>query len=287
MFDLVYRFDPNNLPSLKLPADAEQARLLLIQGNRDFAEMTDVRRTGRETRIIPFDPRAFGWGVAAGDAPAQAPFAAVLGCADARVPTEMVFSKGCNELFVVRVAGNILGRECLGSLRYAAAHFPHTLKLLVVLAHSKCGAVTEAVDVYLEPRRYIAIATDPSIRTIEDQILVAVRVAALALATVHGAEAERHPGYRAAMIEAAVVINAAWSAYCLQQEFRGKSEELGVAFGTYDLASRLVRLPLSPLDQLTEEEKGLFAPPGDAEGFRELARRVCEGKLVRGLLSGM
>lgn len=106
------------------------------------------------------------------------PFAAILGCADARVPTEMIFAKGCNELFVVRVAGNVLGRECLGSLRYAVAHFPKTLKLLVVLAHAKCGAVTEAVDVYLQPGRYLEIATDHSIRSIADQILVAVRVAA-------------------------------------------------------------------------------------------------------------
>jgi carbonic anhydrase len=57
----------------------------------------------------------------------------------------MVFSKGCNELFVVRVAGNVLGQECLGSLRYAVSHFPE-LRLIVVLAHAKCGAVSEAVD---------------------------------------------------------------------------------------------------------------------------------------------
>jgi len=141
MFDLIYRFDPANTESFRMPQTWEEACQLLVQGNRDFAEMTDARRTGRETRVIPFDPRALGWGVDSKSAPAQVPFAAVLGCADARVPTEMVFSKGCNELFVVRVAGNVLGRECLGSLRYAVGHFPATLKLLVVLAHARCGAV--------------------------------------------------------------------------------------------------------------------------------------------------
>jgi carbonic anhydrase len=246
--------------------------------------MTDVRRTGRETRVIPFDPRAFGWCVGEGNSPTQAPFAAVLGCADARVPTEMVFSKGCNELFVVRVAGNVLGSECLGSLRYAASHFPSSLKLLVVLAHSQCGAVTEAVDVYLEPRRYIAMATDPSIRSIEDQILIAVRVAAMGLEMQYGSACGRKPGYRSALIEVSAALNAAWSAFCLQQEFRAKFLNLNVVFGTYDLISRYVRLPISPCGELTEEEKGLFEPPHDVDGFRELALQTCGGKLVRTLI---
>src|SRR3954470_8744646 len=155
MFDIIYRFDPVKIEGLKIPATWMEARDILVQGNRDFAEMTDINRPDRVTQIIPFDPRAFGWGVAMEGAPLQSPFAAVLGCSDARVPTEMVFSKGCNEIFVVRVAGNVLGSECLGSLHYAVQHFPSTLKLLVVMAHAGCGAVTTAVDIYLEPRKYI------------------------------------------------------------------------------------------------------------------------------------
>jgi carbonic anhydrase len=284
MFDLIYRFDPSDRSSYKVPGNAEEARHFLVQGNRDFAEMTDPGKTERRTKIIPFDPRAFGWGVTTGEGPVQAPFAAVLGCADARVPTEMVFSRGCNELFVVRVAGNVLGAECLGSLRYAVAHFPNSLKLLVVLAHAKCGAVTEAVDVYLEPRRYIEVATDHAIRAIEDQILVAVRVAALAMKAIHGAAVENNPGYRSALIEVAVIMNAAWSAYCLRQEFRDRASDLGVAFGAYDLFSRYVRLPLSPPGEITDVEKGLFAPPDGADDFRELASRICRGRLVGKLL---
>jgi hypothetical protein len=60
---------------------------------------------------------------------------------------------------------------------------------------------------------------------------------------------------------------------------------LGVAFGAYDLASRYVRLPLSPTGEITEEEKGLFAPPADVEEFRDLAMRICDGILVRSLLT--
>jgi carbonic anhydrase len=284
MFDLIYRFDPAKATSHQMPQTSEDARRLLVQGNRDFAAMTDALQTGKKARVIPFDPQALGWGVENGAAPVQAPFAAVLGCADARVPTEMVFSKGCNELFVVRIAGNVLGQECLGSLRYAVSHFPSTLKLVVVLGHAQCGAVTEAVKVYLEPRRYMDIATDHSIRSIEDQILVAVRVAAMGLETIYGFDVIRKPECRAALLEAAVVLNAAWSAYCLRQEFRTQFPDLGVVFGTYDLVSRHVRLPLSPPGELGEEEKGLFAPPEDVEGFRQLTHRICSCRLVQSLL---
>jgi carbonic anhydrase len=284
MFELIYRFDPANPEVRQYPRTGEEARRILVQGNRDFAESTDARRTDKQTRVIPFDPRAFGWGLAEGDSPAQAPYAAILGCADARVPTEMVFGKGCNELFVVRVAGNVLGEECLGSLHYAVHHFPETLKLIVVLAHGRCGAVTEAVDIYLQPGRYLQIAHDFPMRAIEDQILVTVRVAAMTLEALYGPDVIRKPECRAALIEAGIVLNAAWSAYCLRLGIGKDFPGLDVVFGTYDLSTRYVRLPLSPANEITEEERGLFTPPDDAEGFRQLARRICSGRLVQKLL---
>ena len=284
MFELIYRFDPANADSQRAPTSWTEARDLLVRGNRDFAEMTDARRPEKETRVIHFDPRALGWGSDTDGAPAQVPFAAVLGCADARVPTEMIFTKGCNELFVVRVAGNVLGRECLGSLRYAALHFPKTLKLLVVLAHARCGAVTEAVSVYLEPKHYVQIATDYSIRSIADQILVTVRVAAMALEILYGRDVLNRPESRAALLEAAVVLNAAFTAYCLRKEFHREFPELGVVYSSYDLTTRQVRLPLSPATDVSDEEKGLFEPPEDVEGFRQLALRICNGKLMKSML---
>lgn len=282
MFDIIYRFDPTKEEGLKLPATWMEARDLLTKGNCDFAEMTDINRPDRAEQVIPFDPRAFGWGVASEGAPAQSPFAAVLGCSDARVPTEMVFSKGCNEMFVVRVAGNVLGHECLGSLHYAAHHFVSSLKVLVVLGHGGCGAVTAAVDVYLEPRQYISIATDHPLRSIADQIFVSVRVAAMAIEQAYGPDAQKQPGYRAAMIELATVLNAAWTAYCLRREFDTVARnDLGVVFGSYDLVSRYVRLPMSLAGQLIQEEIGLFEPPDSAEGFRALALYVCRGKVIQ------
>jgi hypothetical protein len=59
---------------------------------------------------------------------------------------------------------------------------------------------------------------------------------------------------------------------------------VGVVFGTYDLISRCVRLPLSPSRQPSEEERGLFTPPEDAGKFRQLALRMCSGNLVRSLI---
>ncbi len=69
----------------------------------------------------------------------QAPFAAVLACADSRVPPEVLFDQGLGDLFVVRVAGNILNDQLLGSLEYAAAHL--NTPLIVVLGHTSCGAI--------------------------------------------------------------------------------------------------------------------------------------------------
>ncbi len=70
----------------------------------------------------------------------QNPFAIILGCSDSRVPPELIFDQGLGDLFVVRVAGNIANDAVLGSIEYAAEHLH--VPLLVVLGHSKCGAIT-------------------------------------------------------------------------------------------------------------------------------------------------
>lgn len=75
----------------------------------------------------------------------QQPFAIILSCADSRVPSEMVFDSGLGELFVVRVAGNIVAPSLIGSIEFAAEKFG--TQLCVVMGHSQCGAVTAALDV--------------------------------------------------------------------------------------------------------------------------------------------
>lgn len=72
----------------------------------------------------------------------QHPFAAILSCSDSRVPPEVVFDQGLGDLFIVRVAGNVINNEGLGSLEYAVDHLG--TRLIVVLGHQRCGAVDAA-----------------------------------------------------------------------------------------------------------------------------------------------
>jgi hypothetical protein len=77
---------------------------------------------------------------------------------------ELIFNEGPNDLFIIRVAGNSLGTEVLGSLKFAVEHLSDNLKLIVVLGHSGCGALTTAVDVFLNPADYLALAGKHSLR---------------------------------------------------------------------------------------------------------------------------
>lgn len=73
----------------------------------------------------------------------QQPYATILGCSDSRVPPELLFDAGFGELFVIRVAGNVLGPSILGTLQYAAAHLQ--TPLFIVMGHGQCGAVKAAI----------------------------------------------------------------------------------------------------------------------------------------------
>jgi carbonic anhydrase len=81
----------------------------------------------------------------------QKPFATVLGCSDSRVPPEMIFDVGFGDIFTIRLAGNIIAEDVIGTLQYGVAHL-HT-PLVVVMGHENCGAVTAAVEEMLgKPR---------------------------------------------------------------------------------------------------------------------------------------
>jgi carbonic anhydrase len=72
------------------------------------------------------------------------PFAVILSCSDSRVPPEIIFDQGIGDLFVIRVAGNLLNNEITGSIEYAVEYFG--TRLIVVMGHTKCGAVTAAIQ---------------------------------------------------------------------------------------------------------------------------------------------
>ena len=91
----------------------------------------------------------------------QRPYATIIGCSDSRVPPELIFDAGFGELFIVRVAGNVISPEVLGSVQYAAVHLQ--TPLFVVLGHEGCGAVKAALAARLEgvrERERIAVLLD-------------------------------------------------------------------------------------------------------------------------------
>jgi carbonic anhydrase len=92
----------------------------------------------RSQEVIPSETRRNE--LAAG----QEPFAIILGCSDSRVPAEIVFDQGLGDLFVIRVAGNIVASSQVGSVEFAAARFG--TRLVVVLGHSRCGAILATLE---------------------------------------------------------------------------------------------------------------------------------------------
>jgi carbonic anhydrase len=217
-------------------------------------------------------------------APQQAPFCIILGCSDARVPSELVFRARPNQQFVVRVAGNVLGDECLGSIEYALHTFKHSSHLLAVVGHTSCGAVTAAVDAYLRPTEHNSIAFTRSLRAVVNHGLISVRGAALALEHVWGQAVEGDPGYREALIETSVYVNAAMTAYHLHSELRPQ-ELFGVAvrFGVFDVATCRVIGP--DLDPTTDDTSKLSPAPTDAGQLTALGRAVARYPSVARFLS--
>ena len=100
---------------------------------------------------------------------AQQPFAIVLGCSDSRVPVEIVFDQGLGDLFVIRVAGNIVAPSLIGSVEFAAAQFG--TRLVVVLGHSQCGAIMATLEELKQP----AANQSPNLKSIVDRIRPAVQ----------------------------------------------------------------------------------------------------------------
>jgi carbonic anhydrase len=117
---------------------AREGLELLRDGNRRF--VADVR--SHDT--LPSRARRIE--LAAG----QEPFAAVLGCSDSRVPVEIVFDQGLGDLFVIRVAGNIVAPSQVGSVEFAAEQFG--TRLVVVLGHSDCGAIVATLEQLQRPK---------------------------------------------------------------------------------------------------------------------------------------
>lgn len=176
------------VPNAQLrPSTAEEAKDLLVRGNRAFADFMELCVSGEDGVVNLYcnEKEIEGGG--------PDPFAAVIGCIDARVPTEMALSQGFNALFTVRTAGNTLARngEGKGSIRYSLRKSTpkvgaskgdegpkhNSLLAYLVLGHLDCGAVSAAVDAF---NRYRGELPDerfeyPELIAIFEEIYAAIR----------------------------------------------------------------------------------------------------------------
>jgi carbonic anhydrase len=135
---------------------AHEALAMLREGNGRFvASMSDTAPTLSPARRLAL-------------AKGQEPFAIILGCSDSRVPAELIFGQGFGDLFVIRVAGNIVAPSQVGSVEFAAGRFG--TRLVVVLGHTQCGAVIATLEQLRQPTPH----QSPALRSIVDRIRPAV-----------------------------------------------------------------------------------------------------------------
>jgi len=131
---------------------AREALERLQEGNRRF--VSDIR--SRDTLVSQMRRSELTTG--------QEPFAVILGCSDSRVPVEIVFDQGLGDLFVIRVAGNIVAPSQIGSVEFAAERF--ATRLVVVLGHSQCGAILATLEELRRPKEN----QSQNLRSIVDRI---------------------------------------------------------------------------------------------------------------------
>ena len=138
---------------MKLNMSAAKAIEKLKEGNEKYLEtLTGMGNVSKESRM-----RTYLHG--------QHPYAIVVTCSDSRVIPESIFSAGIGDLFVIRLAGNVIDDHQLGSIEYAAGHLG--CRLIVVLGHTHCGAVDAAMN--SDPEGYIKFITDEIKRAIGDE----------------------------------------------------------------------------------------------------------------------
>lgn len=130
--------------TLEYMVSAEQALQKLKDGNAEYLSATTCNGDiSPERRAYTFES-------------GQKPYAVIITCSDSRVIPESIFSAGIGDLFVIRVAGNVIDNHQLGSVEYAAEHLG--IRLIVVLGHDHCGAVDAAIN--HDPEGYIKFITD-------------------------------------------------------------------------------------------------------------------------------
>ncbi|MFV0441983.1 MAG: carbonic anhydrase [Planctomycetaceae bacterium] len=277
--DIVYRYDPHAPLTVEAPGTAQEALDRLAQGNARYSRLVErmqaaaLDKQAADQVVIPVTPLTMGIPLASGLMEPQRPYAMVLGCSDARAPVEHIFDCGANEVFVVRVAGNVLGLECLGSVDYAVSQLSETMRTGIVLGHTGCGAVTAAVDMYLAPSEYTSLSVRHPVRSLVDRIMLAVRAASRALNERFRGVDPQSPEHRERLITTAVYLNAAVTAFDVSREVHDiVGQKVGIAYSVYNVSrSRVSALPLTGADG---DVPAFLASPQSANAFEDLAAEI-------------
>tara|TARA_A100001037_G_scaffold161762_1_gene145593 strand:+ start:641 stop:1309 length:669 start_codon:yes stop_codon:yes gene_type:complete len=135
--------------------EAKRAFEELVSGNTRFASGDPSMLRSRFAAMPNMDMQ-------------QRPHTVVVGCADSRVPPELIFDQGIGDLFVIRVAGNVVGPTQLGSIEFAVSHFGP--RLVVVLGHSDCGAVLATMEQVVSKKRNYSVQLSSIINEIAPAI---------------------------------------------------------------------------------------------------------------------
>lgn len=282
MIDYVFRYDPTHPDEKPNPANAEEARTALIQGNRVFSQWMSTSRSGNippggAQYIVPCGGLDSSFMNPDDEYPTQKPFAVILGCSDARVPTEMLFGQGFNDLFVVRVAGNVIDSAVQGTIDFSIGALSASVRVLVCLGHTNCGAVKGAVEAYLDPKKFWSRSNSTSLRLIFQRIFVAVRESDNALREVWGTDAPQQPGYKSTLTDMAVCLNAAHSAFGLKQQVETAGNwDIDVLYGAYDVRTHQVCMPIQPVEKSSLDTVNLAPAPGHPREFASLALQMAE-----------
>ncbi|HEY4051242.1 MAG TPA: carbonic anhydrase [Acidobacteriaceae bacterium] len=191
---------------------ANEAMQRLVEGNNRFLQGSARFSTVRKETLAEL-------------AKGQEPYATILGCSDSRVPPELIFDADFGELFIIRVAGNVISPEVMGSMQYAGAHL--RTPLFVVLGHEGCGAVKAAMESKLSGIEHLS-----RIQILVDNILPGLPEL----------DPETAPQERLAQ---AIEANVRWSIHQLLETPEGsRAKDMGAKLvgAVYEIASGRVRL---------------------------------------------
>lgn len=271
--DIIYRFNPYEPVECISFKTAEDALAHLREGHDRYHEIIDGLRdrvygAPSENIVIPTSLTSRGVSMVPGVSLAQRPFAIVVSCSDARVPLEEIFQVSANSVFVVRVAGQAIGAEVLGSILYALLNFEDSIRLIIVLGHTECGAVTAAVS-SASAAASAPMSFPPSIASIVDRIQPSVKIC--------GCTSDQNadlPHSQEALVESSCFVHAAKVAMELRSELGLEGKTLPqVVYGVYDLRTSQIRSRPASNTERSRTDFLADAPHQDEE-LRTLALNI-------------